>query len=332
VTTEDHGGGTCKGGAKARSCVIDGLRDGTYTFTVEAENAKGTGEEATVSKVKVPGDLGPVRDLRYSMRSAKGQARVTWRKPFYDGGSAITHYEVKYRMQGSGEWKTLADAKTTTVLLKKLVPAETYDVKVLAVTKKDKGPESTTSGLIPKLPAAPRDVKAVPGDSKVTVTWSAPASSGTSAIKSYVVKSSVGKASCTVKATESTCVVTGLKNGTRYSFTVRARNSSGFGKPGVSKRVIPGKVPAVVQDLKVTITAGGEARMDWNKPASNGGLAVSTYVVSYAAEGEDGGSQTVKDTQATFTGLTSGVTYTFTVTAKNVYGSGPAAELTKSAP
>lgn len=74
-------------------------------------------------------------------------------------------------------------------------------------------------------PGAPSAVAAVAGDSRATVSWTAPASDGGAAISGYTVTASNGGGSCTTSTT--TCEITGLTNGTGYTFTVTATNSVG---------------------------------------------------------------------------------------------------------
>lgn len=77
------------------------------------------------------------------------------------------------------------------------------------------------------VPAAPGAVKAVAGNASAAVTWSAPANGG-SAITRYTVTASPGGRTCSSNRA-TTCAVTGLANGTAYTFTVRAANVAGTG-------------------------------------------------------------------------------------------------------
>ena len=78
-----------------------------------------------------------------------------------------------------------------------------------------------------------------------------------------------------------------------------------------------------------TVTAGNaQASLSWTAPASNGGSAITDYVIEYSS---DAGSTwtTFSDgtstlTTATVTGLTNGIAYQFRVSASNVVGTGSA--------
>jgi len=98
-------------------------------------------------------------------------------------------------------------------------------------------------------PGAPTNVTGTPGTGSADVSWTAPESDGGSAVTDYSVESSTdGGATwspasmCTGAST--TCIVTGLRNGTGYVFRVSATNANGTGPwSDPSATVTPGTGP-----------------------------------------------------------------------------------------
>ena len=78
--------------------------------------------------------------------------------------------------------------------------------------------------VVSTTPDTPTAVTGVAGDARVTVSWTAPASNGGAAITNYTVTFSSGQTCSTATLS---CVVTGLTNGTAYTFTVVATNTIG---------------------------------------------------------------------------------------------------------
>jgi lysophospholipase L1-like esterase len=124
-------------------------------------------------------------------------------------------------------------------------------------------------------PSAPLGVTAVAGNGSALVTWSAPARSGTSAVAFYEVASVPAGASCLTPATERSCLITGLANGTAYTFTVRARSAAGLSEASEATRSVTPREGAVLitasrgsgprpQQARVTVT-GLAAGIDANQ-------------------------------------------------------------------
>lgn len=76
-------------------------------------------------------------------------------------------------------------------------------------------------------PGAPTITGLTPGDTRMMVTFSKPASDGGSLIIGYTVTSRPGNA--TAGCLRPPCVFSGLTNGVNYTFTVAAQNAIGRG-------------------------------------------------------------------------------------------------------
>ena len=88
------------------------------------------------------------------------------------------------------------------------------------------------------VPGAPTGLKAEAGDKQVKLTWTAPASDGGSEITRYEVSMNGGTWKAT-GGTTTTYTVTGLTNGTEYTFQVRAVNGKGAGAASNEVKATP---------------------------------------------------------------------------------------------
>ncbi|MDR2469438.1 MAG: fibronectin type III domain-containing protein [Tannerella sp.] len=173
--------------------------------------------------------------------------------------------------------------------------------------------------LIP--PLAPTLATPTPGNTQVTLAWTAPTSNGGTAITDYEYAYGTTSGAGTWTSTGSTgttCTVTGLTNGTTYYFRVRAVNAAGYGATSNELTATPRTVPDA--PTTVSATAGDtEAEVSFTASVNNGGAAITGYTVTSSP---DGLTATGTVSPITVTGLTNGTSYTFTVTATNAAGDG----------
>ncbi|MGA9860424.1 MAG: DUF4082 domain-containing protein [Solirubrobacteraceae bacterium] len=180
-------------------------------------------------------------------------------------------------------------------------------------------------------PGQVTNVTGTPGFDSVTLNWSAPATGGAPAqytITPYIGSTAQMPVTVTGTPPATTATVTGLQQGTPYTFTVQASNPNGNGAvSAASSPITPSGPMAPAPPTGVTaIPARGQARVSWTAPANNGSAITGYTITPYLGSTPQTPTQTLNGsaTSATITGLTNGSAYTFTVAASNGLGTGAA--------
>ncbi|MBH1964126.1 MAG: IPTL-CTERM sorting domain-containing protein [Comamonadaceae bacterium] len=170
-----------------------------------------------------------------------------------------------------------------------------------------------------------------PGDQQAQIAWTAPVDDRGNPPVGYEVTSSPASAGCTTTAPAMQCTVTGLTNGTDYTFTVRARHANGLG-PESSMSLAIRPTPALSAPNNPAAVAGNTAAdVTWQAPDSDGGSAIVRYTVT--AE-QDGTKQctTTGALGCTVTNLTNGTSYRFLIVANNGVTDSPVATTNEVVP
>ena len=159
-----------------------------------------------------------------------------------------------------------ASGSSSPITVSGLTNGDAYTFTVTATNGVGDGAASSaTSAVTPSdVPDAPTGVSATAGNQSASVSWTAANSEG-SAITSYTVTSNHGQ-TCSTATTS--CTVSGLTNGTAYTFTVTATNGNGTSSASAASNPV---VPATVPDAPtaVSATAGnGTASVSFTAPAS----------------------------------------------------------------
>ncbi|OKQ00036.1 S-layer homology domain-containing protein [Paenibacillus sp. P46E] len=170
---------------------------------------------------------------------------------------------------------------------------------------------------------APHVNSAAGGDSHVLLNWNEAYGSVSYAVYQRTASDPYGAAVATVSGSVYSYDVKGLTNGTTYYFVVKATNSVGDSATSDEISGTPRTVPSVPSvPMDVTAVAGeGQATVSFTIPAGDGGSAITGYEVTASP-----GNLTATGTTSpiTITGLSNGLTYTFTVKAINNVGSSAA--------
>jgi len=153
-------------------------------------------------------------------------------------------------------------------------------------------------------PGPPTSLVAYPGDSEVSVTFSAPADTGGYAITNYTVVSSPGSFSNT--GSSSPILITGLTNGTSYTFTATATTSIDTSVASAASSAVS-PVSGALIDYLVVAGGGGGGTAAGGGGGGAGGIIYTTgssftigysYTVTVGAGGAShtSGSNSVFDT------------------------------------
>jgi hypothetical protein len=177
------------------------------------------------------------------------------------------------------------------------------------------------------VPAAPTNVTATAGNASATVRWTRAVTNGGPAVTSNeIVISSNGSVVQTIRGLAAGAVtrtITGLTNGTPYTFQVRAVNIVGAGPLSApTPPVTPGGLPAAPTAV-TAVRGNASASLTWTD-GNDGGSPILSHQVEVRR-----GTTIVRtdsipgsEARATITGLTNGTAYNFRVRAVSALGAG----------
>ncbi len=298
-------------------CTVTGLTNGTaYTFTVTATNTAGTSQASAASPVVTPATVASP-PTAVTATPAPGSASVAFTQPATDGGKAITGYTVLALPGGRSATCTASPCTVTG-----LTNGQDYVFVVYATNGVGNSANSAPSPEVTPVasPSAPRAVTASRADTDVTISWTAPADLGGSPVTSYAV--SLGGGLTCSPGTATSCVVSGLTLNAAYTASVTATNAAGTG--AVATVAVPAALaPDAPRNVTALPTPDDEGVvLLWNPPADNGS-AVTSYGVTSTPAGVTCTPVPATEPSCTVPQISSGVAYTFQVTATNAVGTGP---------
>lgn len=293
----------------ASSVTLTGLQNGVeVSFVVRAVNAVGPGDFSAQSAAVIP-DEPPGRPAPPTVTAGDGRLIVSWTPPANDG-SPISNYVL--RISG-GDARDVGAG--TSFTWEGLTNGTNYTFEVQAVNRQGPGEFSAPSN--PEhpytIPGAPSGVNGVRQNGAAQITWTAPDNGG-DPIDYYEIEHDQGGTNTT---SGTSLTWSQLTNGQTYRFRARAHNRAGLGPwSDYSAGVVPCGEPTQPPQPHA-VRADGAATITWSAPDAQG-CAINGYTIR-ASSGQSisaGGGAT----SATFSGLSNGTSYTFTVVATNEVG------------
>ncbi len=309
---------------------VTGRTNGTlYYVGVKASNSSGRcatyGTIQSATPRTVPGT---VTGQSANGCSAGTSVTVSWTAPS-NGGATIDYYQVYYGTSASPTTAYGSTTATTSQTLTGLTQGTTYYFRIKAhnVAGFSAAYSADCSAVPSTTPGTPTIGTATMNCGNATITWTAPASNGGSAItdyRMYVGTTSTPTTPGTLLGNVLTTNVTNLAKNTLYYYRVKAVNACG------DSASYSGVVSGTTKDVPDAPTIGtpssgcGYIRANWTAPANNGGSAITGYKIYWATTA--GGSYTLGNTVGVVltgditTGLTKNTTYYMKVVAVNACG------------
>ena len=320
-------------GAGTVSHIARGLRNkAEHTFRVRAVNAAGEGGASDEeSATPVAATSAPAAPANFSAtQTGVGQVRLAWTA----STEPLTVRRYQYNQDdggGFGDWIIIegSDSATVSYNVSGLTTGTTYAFTIRAVNSCCQSvPSYPRDVTIVAAPEAPTGLRAEPGDEQVKLSWSYTGSE-TSITGFQYQQSTVDELgddwSDIIGSTAETRshIVTGLTNGTEYTFRVRSLNGTVGSAPVGPQSATPtaeDRAPTTAPNLLSAVQTGvGEALLTWK--AASRPLTVTGYRYT-----NDGGSSwsdisgsDSSTTSHTVTDLTTG-SYKFAVRAVNSFG------------
>ena len=219
-------------------------------------------------------------DLEVAVSGSDGSAlEVNWTAPTDTGSSDIIDYLIQWKTGDTSYTRTNQhDTTATSATFDDLTEGDTYTFRVAARTAAGLGEWSDEASGNPAVaPGLVGNLRSTPRNASLALSWTAPADDGSSEISGYVISWKTGRQSTKTAELDNgqatAYTITGLRNSSVYSVSVRSKNAAGTGDaasvPSGSNNfsVTPAPTgPTTPQDL--TVTPGNRTlTLIWKEPA-----------------------------------------------------------------
>jgi prepilin-type N-terminal cleavage/methylation domain-containing protein len=326
----------------SNSADLTGLANDTpYFVRVQSHNAIGWGDLSPAYGPVVAIRTAPDAPSVLTVAPGDTTIAVTWSPNANDGGDPVTSWRLFAVGATTGEVgpQIVNGGGATSATITGLKNGDTYRVSLEAVNGIGVGLRSDPSTTVVPygIPgkATITSVSQRP-DGKVRITWTPPSTNPPNAIavdggrpiEGYRVERVSGPAggpwpssSTWTSASTTQLDLDGLTLGSTYTFRILTKNARGSSVSNTSAAVVAAAQPNVPAVTAVQNGAGA-IKVDWTPPPDNG-APITHYVVTMTPNVAGSGSPrtiNVPTLTTTFTGLTSGTTYTFSVVAHNSAG------------
>ena len=331
-------GGSVQVGVTARTHAISlPTKGATYTFSVAGVSDAGTGPSATIS-FTVPKPPGAPRDLA-AVILANGKLQVTWSAPTVLGTPTLSGYRLSWTVNAvTGSASKTANQRSHAI--SSPAAGATYSFTLISYNSGGDSPAATLDYTVPAVPGSPRDFAAAFGTGKVRLSWKNPTYAGVPALSGYLLSWSVrnprtaqvARGSATLVATKRAHELTNAAAGSKYQFSLVARNSTGDSSSVTASVTVP-SAPDAPRNLDAELETDGDLAVTWDAPAYGGTAPITGYKVAWAiGQTTESATTSASVLRHTISSPMKGSTVGITVAANSAVGEGPSATVSFTVP
>ena len=326
----------------ALTTSITGLvNNSAYNVQVRAQNSKGESLWSTSATATPVASVPGIPSSIVVSTTSSSVIRMTWALPVDNGGSAVTDYNLQYKLTSATSWTDVARAANhlgTGFNITGLSSSTNYDFRIRAVNSIGDGswsvPITRTTNAAAGAPAKPATPVLTISSDDLTLTWVIPANGG-SAITDQDAElywrnadgtGSWTKIGGTINISDGTTTSNtwnNQSNGRQYYARVKADNAVGQGTWSDYSNIVTYGAPWVNPSVPTGLSAvagNTQVVLSWTKSATGSGTI--KYDIGYR-KGNSGSwtqinSGTIGDSDThTVTGLDNGDLYQFRVRSVN---------------
>jgi titin len=266
----------------------------TYKIRVAAKNGVGISSYAEASVTTLATVPSAPRNLTISKISYRTLS-LGWSLPESNGGAPITNYKIEFSGNGGTTWTEITHAVSASrsFNVTGLTRGKEYKFRVSAINASGVGAASVAASATTLLALSTEPRALTLGNVtyySANVSWTAPADSGGAPLIKYTIEiSSDGGANWFTNGwsigTKPDWYFAVLKPGTTYTYRVTPVTKAGSGASATGTFTTIAIVPDAPRNAKITEVTGSGLTLSWSLPVSNGGSAITDYLVEMSSDG-----------------------------------------------
>ena len=322
----------------------------SYTVVVKADDGNSGTATVTVTITITDVTEAPGRPAAPTVSGTAGTTTsltVSWNEPD-NTGPAINSYDLQYRQGTSGNFTNgPQNVNGLTTTIPNLSANTSYQVQVRATSNEGDSPWSPSgTGSTSSPPVTPpgqvTGVNITASDQTLQVNWTRVTGATGYKVqwKSGGQSYSSGSRQATISSGSTTSrTISSLNNDTEYTVRVIAtKTGASDGTPSVDAMGTPTAsttVPTAPRDLNATAVGNNRINLSWDAPSSIGGSAITGYKIEVSNNGRTNWTTRVANTgnssrTHSHTGLSTGDTRHYRVSAINSSGTGPTSNVARA--